>query len=104
MRMTEKPNIISKLRTTYPSRIPCVVLFKDHVMKFMVPADTTGSSFLVCIRVQLKKRKYISLTADRAIFVFHNNKQLPGPLPLSDLDIDKSKPLTFEVQLENVFG
>ena len=102
--MDKQADIIQKLRKTYPSRVPCVVRFDGHVMKFMVPADTDGSSFLVCMRAQLKRRHYISLTADRAIFVFHDGKLLPGTLPLSDLDIDKTKPLTFEVQLENVFG
>ncbi len=96
--------MIEELRKKYPDRVPCIVRFDGHVMKFMVPEETNGSAFIVCMRAQLKRKKYISLTADRAIFVFHDGKLLPGTVPLSDLDIDKTKPLMLDVQLENVFG
>ena len=102
--MTATPGTVEKLRQAYPNRVPCVVHFQKHVMKFMVPADTTGAAFIVCMRAQMKRKKHIPMTAERAIFVFHKNKLIPGTTPLADLDIDKTKALEFEVQLENVFG
>ena len=102
--MASSTRVVQKLRETYPTRVPCLVRFQGNVIKLMVPGSTTGASFMLCIRAQLKRRKHMSLTAERAIFVFHNNKLLPGTTPLADLDTDKDKSLEFEVQLENVFG
>ena len=96
--------MVKKLRVTYPNRVPCLVRFQGNVIKLMVPGNTTGASFMLCIRAQLKRRKLMSLTAERAIFVFYGDKLLPGTTPLADLDTDKDKALEFEVQLENVFG
>ena len=97
-------DIVASLRKEYPTRVPCLVRFQGHEMKFMVPRDTTGGAFMVCMRAQLKKRKHLPLHAEKAIFIFHDNKLLPNTMPLSDLDTDKTKTLKFEIQLENTFG
>ena len=97
-------DVVKRLRIEYPTRVPCIVNFEGKEMKFMVPRDTTGGAFLVCMRAQLKKRKYLPQNAEKALFIFHENKLLPNTMPLSDLDTDKSKTLHFVIQLENTFG
>ena len=97
-------NIVEKLRKSYPDRVPCLVNFEGHKMKFMVPGNTSGGAFLVCMRTQLKKRKHLPLHADKAIFVFHRNRLMCNTTPLSDLDTNKGEALEFDIQLENTFG
>ena len=95
---------IKKIRTTWPDKIPCVVLYGDKSAKFIMPCEFTIAHLLHHTRRRLKKIGAMRPNHEKAIFLFHNNKLASGTTMLAELDTDPSKAVTFLCQDENVFG
>ena len=103
-----------RLRQKYPDRVPVICEPEGFVVrgetraalrldkkKFLVPGDLNGAQFMYVIR------KRCNLKPDEAIFIFIQNKLLPGHLMMSQV-YDKYKDddgmLYCYVSKESTFG
>lgn len=94
----------------YPDRVPVIVEKKKGCKdvpdldknKFLVPKDITFSQFIYILR------KRMNLQPHKGIFVFTNNKLVPGSSTMSDIyqrDKDPNdKMLYVTYSSESVFG
>ena len=104
-RSKESENILKK----YPNRIPVIVEKSNRCKdindidksKFLVPNDLTMNQFIYVIRKRLK------LSAEKALFIFINNKILPNSKTLNEIyqeEKDEDNFLYMNYANENTFG
>lgn len=94
----------------YPDRVPVIVEKKKECKdipdldknKFLVPKDIVFSQFIYILR------KKIKLSPDKGIFVFTNNKLVPGSSNMNDIYEQEKDPndnmLYVTYSGESVFG
>ncbi len=103
-RKSEAERIIKK----YPDKIPIIVqklnntkLIELKKFKYLVPDDLTMSQFHYVIR------KRISMTPEKSIVLFVNNRMIPGNMLLSQVyaeEKDKDLFLYCYITQESTFG
>jgi len=104
-RFKESENILKK----YPNRIPVIVekskksrsLNDIDKNKFLVPNDMCMNQFIYVIR------KRLTLTSEKALFIFINDKLVPNSKRLSEIyneEKDSDNFLYVYYSSENTFG
>ena len=104
-RNKESENILKK----YPNRIPVIVEKSNRCKdindidksKFLVPNDLTMNQFIYVIRKRLK------LSAEKALFIFINNKIVANSKTLNEIyqeEKDEDNFLYMNYANENTFG
>ena len=104
-RNKESENILKK----YPNRIPVIVEKSNRCKdindidksKFLVPNDLTMNQFIYVIRKRLK------LSAEKALFIFVNNKIVANSKTLNEIyqeEKDEDNFLYMNYANENTFG
>ena len=95
---------IEVIRERYPDHVPCHINFEGAtVLKLILPCCTRVCEMHLCVRKRMIT-KGIQVRAEEALFVFVDGMVPASSSFVSDFDIDKSKPVTFEVQRETTFG
>ena len=104
-RCKESENILKK----YPNRIPVIVERSEKCKeindidknKFLVPNDLTMNQFIYVVRKRLK------LSAEKALFVFINDKLMPNSRTLYEIYQEEKEEddfLYMKYASENTFG
>ena len=95
---------IAVLRERYPDHVPCHIKFEGAtVLKLILPCCTRVCEMHLCVRKRMIT-KGIRVRAEEALFVFVDGMVPASSSFISDFDIDKTQPVTFEVQRETTFG
>ena len=95
---------IRKIRARWPDKVPCIVVYKKHEAKFIMPCEFTVAQMMIHARRRLMKMQALDRHREKALFFFHNDRLATGTTMLAELDTNRDTAVTFVCQDENVFG
>ena len=103
--LEERSNLYKRLTSIYLDRIPVIVerhegcnIEEIDNRKFLVPDNTTISTFIYVLR------KRLHLTPERALYLFHNNTLYTGSTLISQIPQDEDGFRYLKYAGENTFG
>ena len=95
---------VSRIRARFPNKVPCLVKYNEHTMKFILPTDLTYAELSMHVRKQIAEKGYSDGSKSRAYFLMRDSSMPQGTMTVGEDTKDLTGALELHCREENVFG